>query len=125
MDRQHSSRMNAISNQQRKLLNTPQRVVLGCVSAIALAIVLLLGWVFAPPQLLYRRQLKTGNLIVSRVEAYRTSHGDVPDSLEALGVDEESVKVFYRKENAQRYIVWFGTTLGESMTYDSDTRKWQ
>jgi len=37
--------------------------------------------------------------------------------------DEERNRFFY-ETCGDRYDLWFGTTLGRSMTYDSATRKW-
>jgi len=42
-----------------------------------------------------------------------------------VGVDPlTSNQYFYQACDNRRYLVWFGTTLGESMTYDSEVRSW-
>jgi hypothetical protein len=38
---------------------------------------------------------------------------------------DPDLKVFYRKIGDNEYYVWFGTTLGESETYDSRIKKWE
>jgi hypothetical protein len=39
---------------------------------------------------------------------------------------QETIKgpVFYEKKEEDHYIVWYGTSLGESNTYDSKEGKW-
>jgi hypothetical protein len=37
-------------------------------------------------------------------------------------VDRE---LFYSKWDSVNYLVWYGTDLGESMTYYSDSKKWE
>jgi len=39
--------------------------------------------------------------------------------------ESESPRVFYRKDSDAEYILWFGTTLGESATYESSNRSWR
>jgi hypothetical protein len=78
-----------------------------------------------PPQVTYRSELRTGNMIVGRVDSFRLQNGHLPDDLKQLGIDDENLNVLYRKEDDAHYIVWFGTSLGESMTYDSQRRKWE
>ena len=92
----------------------------GAVSVVALCIFL-----WQPDWLFHWRDFRTGNEIVSRVEAFRKSHGYVPEALKDVGVTDPDLRVFYRKTSDNEYLVWFGTTLGESETYDSRTKKWE
>jgi hypothetical protein len=70
-------------------------------------------------------EVREGSQLVVRVEAYRQAHGRLPESFEELGVTGvEADKFFYRKCDQQQFIIWFGTYLGESMTYDSSSTKW-
>ena len=63
--------------------------------------------------------------IVAKVEDYRRAHGEVPDSLTSIGIREtESGPIYYRKENRQDYIVWYGTTVGHSRVFNSRNRTW-
>jgi hypothetical protein len=68
---------------------------------------------------------KIADEIIKKVEKYRQQNGRLPDNLKELGM-EETIEgpVFYEKKDNNRYIVWYGTTLGESMTYDSKDGRW-
>ena len=71
-------------------------------------------------------QLEKGKVIVEMVEHFRVAHGKLPESLADLGLEvKEEGPIYYEKESESRYIVWFGRELGESTTYDSDTREWK
>ncbi len=73
----------------------------------------------------YGDELKQGNEVVAKIEKFKKEKGRLPDSLSEIGVVEtESGPIFYKKESETKYIVWFGQELGESATYDSDTKKW-
>jgi hypothetical protein len=65
---------------------------------------------------------------IQKIEDFRKHHDKLPDSLEEVGYEpEEKVfggPIFYRKINSKNYIIWFGTYLGESCTYHSDTKTW-
>lgn len=91
----------------------------GIVCAIAIGTCL-----WQPVWLFQRRDFRTGNEIISRVESFRQSHGYLPGSLKDIGVTDPDLRVFYCRAGDNEYIVWFGTTLGESETYDSRTKKW-
>jgi hypothetical protein len=71
-------------------------------------------------------KIEKGNQIVEMVEHFRIAHGKLPESLADLGLEvKEEGPIYYNKESESRYIVWFGRELGESTTYDSDTREWK
>jgi hypothetical protein len=104
----------------------PERTIL-----VALAIVVVAGaglaafLLFAPPSLLFSRNIRTGDEIVGRVEAFRKQRHVLPGSLAEAGVSESNQdKYFYERCGDTRYIVWFGTWLGESMTWNSANRRW-
>jgi hypothetical protein len=66
-----------------------------------------------------------GDQVVAGVEKFKQERGRLPNSLEELGVkSDESGPVFYEKKSESRYVVWYGTSLGESTTYDSEVRRW-
>ena len=76
--------------------------------------------------LFHRDQLRTGNEIVARVEAFRASHGRLPENLEEVGIKDPDLTVYYRKVNGEEYLVWFGRySVGESETYNSRSKKWE
>lgn len=92
--------------------------------ALLLTIFAALLFLFEPVWLFHHSDFKVGKQIISRVEAFRASHGHLPDNLKDVGMTEDDLSVYYRKDGDTHYIIWFGTTLGESETYDSDTKRW-
>jgi hypothetical protein len=71
-------------------------------------------------------KLQQGKTVVAKVENYKSKRDKLPNSLSEIGITEtESGPIYYRKESESKYIVWFGKDLGESMTYDSDTKTWK
>jgi hypothetical protein len=70
--------------------------------------------------------IKTGNQLVTRIRTYKNVNGTLPATLKDTGIDEiEEGPIYYRKESESKYILWFGGELGESVTYDSGSNKWQ
>jgi hypothetical protein len=91
--------------------------------ALAFALALFL---WQPVWLFHRSELKTGNEIVARVDAFRTTHGGLPETLEEIGMNDSDLRVYYRKVSDDEYMVWFGAySVGESVTFDSHTRRWE
>src|SRR4051812_49428948 len=67
--------------------------------------------------------IKQGNLLIYRIEDYKLKTGRVPNSLKEIGINEsQSLELFYLKRDSMNYIIWYGTSLGESNTYHSDSR---
>lgn len=67
-----------------------------------------------------------GARVVAAVEQFRKERGRLPNSLIEIGIPEtERGPVYYEKKSETRFIVWYGKTLGESMTYDSDVGRWE
>jgi hypothetical protein len=99
----------------RKMLGIKRSLFLA-VSALAFAVIFTGCW--GPSK------RETSNIAISRIEEFRKAKGQLPDSLsEAGGQDSESCPC-YCKTGDGSYLVWYGTTLGESETYNSETRKW-
>jgi hypothetical protein len=67
---------------------------------------------------------KLGDTVISKVEEFRRTKGRLPDSLSEAGIEGDESCPCYCKTGDNSYIVWNGTTLGESDTYDSQTKKW-
>lgn len=73
----------------------------------------------------YFRRLEAKKLIF-KIEEYYDKNNKYPDSLADLGiVPAESGPIYYEKKSGTQYIVWFGTALGESETYDSTKKQWE
>ena len=73
-----------------------------------------------------KSKINQGNEIVNKIENYRKEKGVLPTSLSEVGIEEkEDSVIHYKKESETKFILWFGTTLGESTTYDSETKNWK
>ena len=71
-------------------------------------------------------RIKAGNEIIGKIEDFRKEKGRLPVSLSEIGIEEkEEGPIYYDRKSETRYILWFGTSLGESVTYDSETKKWE
>lgn len=68
-----------------------------------------------------------GNSLVKKIELYKKHEGKLPSSLTVIGVKElDTGPLFYQIEpDSLNYIIWFGSSLGESKTYHSDSKKWE
>jgi hypothetical protein len=64
------------------------------------------------------------DIVVSKVERFRKLQGRLPDRLSEVGMAENESCPCYCKTSNNSYLVWYGTSLGESETYDSRTGKW-
>jgi hypothetical protein len=88
-------------------------------SLFSLAVVLVFGASGCGPS-----KMELGNRAVSKVEEYRREKGRLPHSLSEAGIEADERCPCYCKTGDNSYIVWYGTTLGESNTYSSETRTW-
>ena len=70
--------------------------------------------------------IEEGNDFVSKIESFRSEVDSLPSSLVDIGINETECSVLhYQKLDRERFIIWFGKSLGESKTYHSDTGKWE
>ena len=69
-------------------------------------------------------QRDASNIAISKIGEFRKVKGRLPDSLSEAGAQDGESCPCYCKTGNDSYLVWYGTTLGESDTYDSETRKW-
>ena len=59
------------------------------------------------------------------LKAYHQKHGGYPESLDPIGISSrEEGPIYYQREGGS-YLLWFGTSLGESLTYRSNEGKWR
>jgi len=100
--------------------------VLG-IAAFALAFVLWGGYIMAAPRwpwVFYWSEARQADKVIAAVDSYRSRYGRLPNNLADIGLeDSESGPVYYQKTSDSTYIVWFGTRLGESATYESATKE--
>ncbi len=74
----------------------------------------------------YSEKLAERNETVVQIEKFRKEKGRLPNSLNEIGIEEkEEGPIYYEKKSESRYVLWFGKELGESVTYDSDTKEWK
>lgn len=67
-----------------------------------------------------------GNDLSNKIEMYKIKKGRLPNTLSDIGfIEKEEGPLYYKKIDSSNYIIWFGTSLGESKTYYSDTKKWE
>jgi hypothetical protein len=80
---------------------------------------------FAPDGFFWSHDISVGNGLVSRIEAFQTEHGFLPADLSVVGASHATQdKYFYQACDDKSFIVWFGTALGKSMTFESATGSW-
>ena len=80
------------------------------------------------PYSVWKHPLKIycGNGIVKMVEAYKHMNNSLPSTLNELNISEKKRDgFFYETFNKDHYIIWFGTTLGESIQYNSIEGRWR
>ncbi len=96
--------------------------------SIILIVCLLMGMVIflTTPRLCYWNKFQLADRVIQKIETYKITYNRLPSSLEEIGERvSEAGPIFYKKINNTEYEIWFGTTLGESMTYNSETQKWE
>jgi len=93
--------------------------------AVTICLVAAAAFLWQPTWLFHWNDFRTGNEIISRVEAFRVSHGYLPETLEEVGLTDPNLRILYRKTNDKEYIVWFRIAVTESEIYNSRTKKWE
>lgn len=72
-----------------------------------------------------KKLIEQGDELVLKIEKYKEEKGHLPNSIEDVGVKETMEgPLFYVRMDSVNYMVYFGTSLGESMIYYSDTKDW-
>lgn len=73
-----------------------------------------------------REKEKLGEEISVKIENYKTLNGRLPKDLSEIGVVEKMEgPIYYAKKNDTTYILYYGGDLGESIIYNSKTKKWE
>jgi hypothetical protein len=91
---------------------------------LALLVVVVIGiivWIRTPDP-----KQRQGEHIQRLVEDFRQSQHRLPSSLNELGItDFEFGPIYYEVVDDRDYCLWYGTSLGESVSYNSTTRLWR
>ncbi len=95
------------------------------ISLIVVIIVTVGVCFFISPWLSDQWMIHRGNQIVSRIDAYHASHGQLPDRLDRIGIGGNEEGPFYYERRDGSYILWYGKALGESMIYRGATHNWE
>ena len=72
--------------------------------------------------------MQQSNEFVKKIEQYKKDNNRLPVSLSDIGIivkNESDPPIYYEKKDSIHYTVSFGTTLGESKIYYSDSKKWE
>tara|TARA_B110000967_G_C18854395_1_gene546349 strand:+ start:1522 stop:1833 length:312 start_codon:yes stop_codon:yes gene_type:complete len=96
---------------------------------ISIIIFLLLFIVIIASSLVFfneSKMMKRGDLLIEKVEEFRYKNNRLPVSLNELEIEENiEGPLFYEKlDSTENYLIWYGTILGESVTYDSSKKEW-
>ena len=97
-----------------------RKIILSIGSIILLVVGLVYYWGYVKEKEL----IVQGNAIIKKVEAYKKINHKLPIYLEQLGIKDDG-PLYYTTRDSINYIVWYGTTLGESVSYHSEIGKWQ
>lgn len=66
-----------------------------------------------------------GDQVIAKIESFHKERNRLPHSLADIGIeDKEEGPIHYHRTSDTTYQIWFGTSLGESVTYDSEKREW-
>jgi hypothetical protein len=72
------------------------------------------------------QEIELGNMAISKIEMFKKKNGKLPDQLADLGIKEtEQGPIYYEKRDSVNYTVSFGNSMGESIIYYSDSKKWE
>jgi hypothetical protein len=104
-------------------------LLLGAVAAVALPALAVAiatqsshhGWA---SRIWYHDDYRASEEVIRRIEDHRRRLGTLPQSLSEAGVPPSESCPCYEPTSTSNYKVWFGTVLGESISYESDTRLW-
>ena len=71
------------------------------------------------------RLMAQGNEYIDKINRYLEDTGRLPASLQELGLEERlEGPIYYERRDSAHFVLWFGTSVGESVTYDSRTKSW-
>lgn len=68
---------------------------------------------------------KEGEEFASKVKSFQKEHSRLPYSIDEVPITKPlNPRLCYDTLNSTDFMVWYGTTLGESCTYHSSTKAW-
>ena len=77
-------------------------------------------------------ELEKAESLAREIDIYVQEQGEAPDDaaawaiMDRLGLDSsESCRPCYAKVEGEKYVLWFGMSLGESYLYESWTDSWR
>lgn len=90
-------------------------------------LILFCFWYFYLRTAKYDKLIKQGNILIEKVERYKTINNKIPNSLKEIGENEESdnYPFFYQKHDSLYYSISFGISIDDSKIYYSDTKQWE
>ena len=92
---------------------------------LTIALIVLVSALLFGCRIREQRLTEQGNALIERIDAFQKATHRLPESLKELGLEETMEgPLYYQKVSAERYMVHFGTTVGESMIYRSEKRSW-
>jgi hypothetical protein len=94
-------------------------------SIVALVLALLIASYSCSVDSRERQLVRAGGEIIAKIESFKKENRRLPESLTEVGVEEKDEgPIYYERKSETKYVLWFGMELGESVTYDSESRKW-
>lgn len=70
-----------------------------------------------------RRLIAEGNLLIRKIENFKNSNNRLPRNSNEVGIiEKEDDELHYVFIDSNRYIVFYGEGVGESVTYHSETK---
>jgi hypothetical protein len=78
-------------------------------------------------EIYYFLDIHRGNKLIHEIEEYKERFSAYPKNLNFTNLDftkGEDPRFFYELIDENRFVIWFGTILGESILYDSQTNEW-
>ncbi len=68
---------------------------------------------------------KIGEDIYLKIVQFQKTNGRLPDKLNEIGIQEKMEgPIYYHKKTDSTFLIYYGGALGESIVYDSKTKKW-
>lgn len=64
-------------------------------------------------------------VIIKKIEKYKKAHSALPNSLDDIGMDNDSGPVFYDKLNDSHYQMFYKSESGDISVYNTMEKKWE